>query len=97
VGKAKWLTVVSPEEPDGTELFLEPSDNPAAQAFKKAIFGQGIPLTAFAVDDIRAEYDRLVGHGVAFRSKPTAMGPATIAVFDDTCGNLIQIYQVTGA
>lgn len=95
LGKAKWLTVVSPDEPDGTELLLEPSDNPAAQAFKKAIFAQGIPLTAFVVDDIQSQYERMSKLGVAFRTKPTPMGPTTLAVFDDTCGNYIQIYQVT--
>jgi predicted enzyme related to lactoylglutathione lyase len=93
-GKFRWLTVVSPEEPDGTELLLEPSDNPAAKAFKKAIFGQGIPLQAFAVEDIQEEYRRMKGLGVVFRMKPTKMGEATIATFDDTCGNLIQLYEV---
>ena len=95
VGKARWLTVVSPEEADGTELLLEPSDNPAAKAFKKAIFEQGIPFTAFAVDDVQKEYERMTKLGVVFTVKPTNTGPATIAVFDDTCGNLIQLYQVT--
>lgn len=93
VGQYKWLTVVSPEEPDGTELLLEPSDNPAAKTFKKAIFEQGIPLTAFAVEDIQAEYERLKKLGVRFTMEPTKTGPTTIAVFDDTCGNFIQIYQ----
>lgn len=93
-GKFKWLTVVSPEEPDGTELLLEPDDNPAAKTFKKAIFEQGIPLTAFAVEDIRKEYERMKKLGVVFTTEPTKMGQATIAVFDDTCGNLIQLYQV---
>ena len=94
VGRYRWLTVVSPEEPEGTELVLEPSANPAAQAFKKAIYEQGIPLTAFEVDDIQAEYERMKGLGVIFRSEPIDVGQATIAVFEDTCGNLIQIYQV---
>jgi catechol 2,3-dioxygenase-like lactoylglutathione lyase family enzyme len=93
-GKFKWLTVVSPEAPDEVELLLEPNDNPAARTYQKAIFEQGIPLTAFAVDDVRAEYERMKGLGVAFRTEPTQMGPATVAVFDDTCGNLIQLYQV---
>lgn len=93
VGEYKWLTVVSPENPDGVELLLEPSDNPATQAFKKAIFEQGIPLTAFAVDDLEAEYQRLKSLGVRFSLSPTVMGPTRIAVFDDTCGNYIQIYQ----
>ncbi|MBI5281893.1 MAG: VOC family protein [Candidatus Solibacter usitatus] len=93
LGKAKWLTVVSPEEPEGTELLLEPDHNPAAKAFKKALFEQGIPLTAFAVDDIQAVYDRMLKLGVTFRMKPTKAGGPAIAVFDDTCGNYIQIYQ----
>ncbi len=93
VGQYKWLTVVSPENPDGAELLLEPSDNPATQAFKKAIYEQGIPLTAFAVDDLEAEYQRLKSLGVRFSMPPTEMGPTRIAVFDDTCGNYIQIYQ----
>jgi catechol 2,3-dioxygenase-like lactoylglutathione lyase family enzyme len=94
VGEAKWLTVVSPEEPDGTELLLEPGDNPATRTFKKALFEQGIPLTAFAVDDVQKEFERMKTLGVVFKVNPTDAGPATIAVFDDTCGNLIQIYQV---
>jgi catechol 2,3-dioxygenase-like lactoylglutathione lyase family enzyme len=94
VGKFKWLTVVSPEGPDDIELLLEPNENPAAQTFQKALFEQGIPLTAFAVDDIQKEYERLKSLGVVFRTEPTSMGPATVAVFDDTCGNLIQLYQV---
>ena len=94
VGEAKFLTVVSPEEPDGTELLLEPSDNPAAKTFKKAIFEQGIAATAFAVEDIQKEYERMKKLGVKFAMEPTKMGPVTQAVFDDTCGNLIQIYQV---
>ena len=94
VGQYKWLTVVSPDEPDGTELLLEPSDNPATQVFKKAIYEQGIAATAFAVEDIQKEYDRMTNLGVVFAMPPTPMGPTTAAVFDDTCGNLIQIYQV---
>jgi catechol 2,3-dioxygenase-like lactoylglutathione lyase family enzyme len=93
VGDAKWLTVVSPEGPDDIELLLEPNSNPAARTFQRALFDQGIPLTAFAVDDIRREYERLQARGVVFRQEPTAAGPVTIAVFDDTCGNLIQLYQ----
>ncbi len=93
-GECKWLTVVSPEEPDGAELLLEPSNNSAAQTFKKAIFEQGIPLTAFAVDDIQKEYERLENLGVRFSMQPTKTGEAIIAVFDDTCGNFIQLYQV---
>jgi catechol 2,3-dioxygenase-like lactoylglutathione lyase family enzyme len=94
LGAYKWLTVVSAEEPDGTELLLEPSDNPAAQAFKKSIYDQGIPMAAFFVDNVQAEYERLQKLGVRFTTPPTSMGPTTIAVFDDTCGNLIQIFQV---
>ena len=94
VGQFKWLTVVSPEEPDGPELLLEPSDNPATRVFKKAIFEQGIPFASFAVDDIQKEHDRLTKLGVVFSMAPTKMGPTTVAVFDDTCGNFIQIFQV---
>ena len=93
LGQAKWLTVVSPEGPGDVELLLEPNDNPAAKTFQKAIFDQGIPLTAFAVADTQQEYQRLAALGVKFRTKPTQAGPTTIAVFEDTCGNLIQIYQ----
>jgi catechol 2,3-dioxygenase-like lactoylglutathione lyase family enzyme len=92
-GKFKWLTVVSPEAPDEVELLLEPNDNPAARTYQQAIFEQGIPLTAFAVDDVRKEYERLRALGVAFHTEPTAIGPTTVAVLDDTCGNLIQLYQ----
>jgi catechol 2,3-dioxygenase-like lactoylglutathione lyase family enzyme len=93
VGDYKWLTVVSPDGPAEIELLLEPNENPAAQVFQKALFDQGIPLTAFAVSDIQHEYERLQKLGVAFKSPPEAMGPTLAAVFDDTCGNLIQIYQ----
>jgi glyoxylase I family protein len=93
VGEYKWLTVVSPEGPDDLELVLEPNANPAGKAFQDAMFAQGIPIAAFEVDDIGAEYARLKGHGVAFTREPTPMGPVTIAVFADSCGNLIQIYQ----
>jgi catechol 2,3-dioxygenase-like lactoylglutathione lyase family enzyme len=91
VGEAKWLTVVSPEDPDGVELVLEPSDHPAVKPFKAALVADGIPWTSFAVADVQAEFDRLKGLGVTFTQEPTAMGPVTTAVFDDTCGNLIQI------
>ena len=91
LGEHSWLTVVSPEDPDGTELSLEPDEHPAARPFKEALVEDGIPYTSFAVDDIGAEYDRLVGLGVRFTQPPTNMGPVTTAVFDDTCGNLIQI------
>ena len=93
LGEFRWLTVVSPEGPDDVELVLEPNANPAAKTYQEAIFDQGIPLTAFAVDDIQKEYERLKERGVVFRTKPTKAGPVTIAVFEDTCGNLIQIYQ----
>jgi len=93
VGEFRWLTVVSPEEPEGTELLLEPSDNPATKTFKKALYEQGIPLTSFAVEDIHEEYERMKKLGVNFTMEPTEMGHVTIAVFDDTCGNLIQIAQ----
>ena len=97
LGEAKWLTVVSPEEPNGTELLLEPSSNPAAQNYKKSIFEQGIPAAAFVVEDIQKEYAKMKKLGVEFTMEPTNMGTTTIAVLDDTSGNLIQLYQVTGA
>ena len=90
-GEHSWLTVVSPENPDGTELSLEPDEHPAARPFKEALVEDGIPFTSFAVDDIASEYDRLVALGVRFTQPPTNMGPVTTAVLDDTCGNLIQI------
>jgi glyoxylase I family protein len=93
VGEYKWLTVVSPEGSDDIELSLEPNANPAAKAFQEAMFNQGIPLAAFEVSDIQGEYERLCGHGVAFTRAPSQAGPVTIAVFSDTCGNLIQLYQ----
>lgn len=93
VGEFRWLTVVSPEEPDATELVLEPNAFPAAATYQEALFEAGIPLTALEVEDINREYERLASAGVAFRTEPTDAGGVTIAVFDDTCGNLIQIYQ----
>jgi catechol 2,3-dioxygenase-like lactoylglutathione lyase family enzyme len=93
LGEFKWLTVVSPEDHDGTELLLEPNNNPVALAYQKGIFDQGIPATSFGVTDVRAEYEKLKQRGVTFTMEPTEMGPVTIAVFDDTCGNLIQIMQ----
>jgi len=90
-GAARWLTVVSPEDPDGVELLLEPDSHPAAGPFKRALVADGIPFTSFAVDDVATEYARLEAAGVAFTQPPTPMGPVTTAVFDDTCGNLIQI------
>ncbi len=97
VGKFKWLTVVSPEAPDGTQLLLEPNDNPAAQAYQQALYEQGIPHAAFAVDDIRAEYERLKALAVVFPSEPVDAGGVLQALFDDTCGNRILIYQVLKA
>jgi catechol 2,3-dioxygenase-like lactoylglutathione lyase family enzyme len=94
LGSASWLTVVSPEQPDGTELLLEPSDHPAVRPYKKALVEDGIPATSFAVDDVQAEFDRLRSKGVRFTQEPTQMGAVTTAVFDDTCGNLIQIVQL---
>jgi catechol 2,3-dioxygenase-like lactoylglutathione lyase family enzyme len=96
VGDFRWITVVSPDAPDSTELVLEPNVNPAALAFQTAMHEQGIPLTAFQVDDIAGEYARLREKGVAFTQEPTEAGPVTIALFDDTCGNLIQIFQLNG-
>jgi len=93
VGEFKWMTVVSPEGPDDVELSLEPNANPAAKVFQEAMFKQGIPLAAFEVSDIQGEYTRLVKQGVAFTREPTRMGPVTIAILSDTCGNLIQLYQ----
>ncbi len=94
LGAASWLTVVSPEQPDGTELLLEPSDHPAVGPYKEALVQDGIPAASFAVDDAQAEFDRLRSQGVRFTQEPTAMGGVTAAVFDDTCGNLIQIVQL---
>ena len=91
LGDNRWLTVVSPEDPDGTELLLEPDGHPAVGPFKEALVEDGIPATSFAVDDVRAEHERLAALGVRFTQDPTEMGPVTTAVLDDTCGNLIQI------
>jgi predicted enzyme related to lactoylglutathione lyase len=92
-GEFSWLTVVSPEDPDGTELVLEPNAHPAGAAFQEALFESGTPLTSFAVDDIHSEFERLKALDVTFTTEPTDVGTAIIAVFDDTCGNFIQIYQ----
>jgi catechol 2,3-dioxygenase-like lactoylglutathione lyase family enzyme len=91
LGEDRWLTVVSPQDPNGTELLLEPSSHPAVKPYKQALVEDGIPAAQFAVDDVRAEHERLLGLGVRFTQEPTQMGPVTTAVFDDTCGNLIQI------
>jgi len=91
LGEARWLTVVSPDDPDGTELLLEPDGHPAVGPFKRALVEDGIPCASFAVPDVKAEYRRLRAAGVQFTQEPTQMGPVTTAVLDDTCGNLIQI------
>jgi predicted enzyme related to lactoylglutathione lyase len=93
LGEARWLTVVSLEAPDEVELVLEPNSNPAASTYQQALYEQGIPLTAFAVEDIEAEFSRLKALGVDFLSEPVEAGQVTIAIFDDTCGNFIQLYQ----
>jgi catechol 2,3-dioxygenase-like lactoylglutathione lyase family enzyme len=93
MGKHRWITVVSPENPDGTELCLEPDEHPAVKPFKAALVKDGIPYTAFEVEDVGAEHERLAGLGVRFTQKPTRMGSMMTAVFDDTCGNLIMITQ----
>ncbi len=90
-GPYRWLTVVSPQAPDGVELLLEPSEHPAVGPFKEALVADGIPFNSFGVEDVQAEYERLTGLGVRFVQEPTAMGPVTTAILDDTCGNLIQI------
>jgi predicted enzyme related to lactoylglutathione lyase len=94
VGEYGWLTVVSPEQQDGVELLLEPNDNPAAKTYQEAIFQQGIPATAFFVDNIQEEYEKLKELGVSFTMPPTKVTGSTIAVFNDLCGNLIQINQL---
>jgi catechol 2,3-dioxygenase-like lactoylglutathione lyase family enzyme len=91
LGEARWLTVVSPDNPEGPQLALEPDSHPAAGPFKAALAADGIPVTSFAVDDVHAEYERLRGLGVQFTQEPADMGAVTTAVLDDTCGNLIQI------
>src|ERR1700732_4372714 len=93
VGEYRWITVTSPEGPDELELALEPNANPAGKTFQEAMFSQGIPLAAFEVTDIAGEVARLTAKGVAFTQHPTQAGPVTLAVFADTCGNLIQLYQ----
>ena len=91
LGEHRWLTVVSPQDPDGPELVLEPDQHPAVGPFKKALVADGIPFASFAVDDVRTEAERLRGLGVVFTQEPLTMGPVTTAVLDDTCGNLVQI------
>lgn len=90
-GGAAWITVVSPDEPDGAELLLEPAGHPAVHPYRDALVGDGIPLAQFTVDDVPAEYDRLGGLGVRFTQQPMDIGTHWVAVFDDTCGNLIQL------
>jgi len=97
LGEHRWLTVVSADAPDGVELVLEPDEHPAAKVFKAALVEDGIPFTAFGVDEVEREYERLRNLGVRFTQEPTAMGPVTTAVFDDTCGNLIQIVSPVNA
>jgi predicted enzyme related to lactoylglutathione lyase len=94
LGENFWLTVVSPESPDGPELLLEPSGHPAVKPYRDALAEDGIPLAQFAVDDIEAEHARLTGRGVVFTQPPTDIGTAFVAVFDDTCGNLIQLIEM---
>ena len=93
LGHHRWLTVVSPDDPNGTQLVLEPDEHPAAKPFKAALVDDGIPFTSFAVDDVQKEFERLSRLGVRFTQDPAQMGAVTTAVFDDTCGNLIQIAQ----
>ena len=94
LGEYSWLTVVAPDDPDGVQLLLEPDQHPAARAVKAALVADGIPWTSFAVTDLAAEYERLRGRGVVFTQEPTEMGPVVTAVFDDTCGNLIQLTEL---
>lgn len=91
LGEYRWLTVVAPGDPEGTELLLEPGQHPAVEPFKRALMDDGIPFTSFGVEDVHAEYERLRSAGVHFTQPPVDMGPVTTAVLDDTCGNLIQI------
>ncbi|MCP3032518.1 VOC family protein [Halobacillus sp. A1] len=93
-GEARWITVVSPEDQGGTELLLEPNGHPAAKEYQTRLFEEGIPVTMFGVEDIQKEHERLLESGVEFTMEPTKMGDNTLAVFDDTCGNLIQIMEL---
>lgn len=94
-GAGRWLTLVSPADPDGVQILLEPAGHPAAQAYQKALHEGGIAATSFEVDDIRREHERLAAAGVVFRMNPTKAGMVTVAVLEDTCGNLIQLHEVT--
>lgn len=93
-GEYRWITLVSPEQQEGTELLLEPNQHPAAKAYQKQLFEEGVPVTMFGVEDIHKEYERLLELDVKFFMEPTEVGDITIALFDDTCGNLIQIAQM---
>lgn len=93
LGEASWLTVVSPSEPDGVELLLEPDSHPPVGPFKRALVEDGNPFASFGVDDVQSEYEKLRWAGVVFTQPPVAMGPVTTAVLDDTCGNLIQLAE----
>jgi glyoxylase I family protein len=97
VGEYRWITVTSPEGPDDVELALDPNDRPAGMALQTALFSKGSALAAFVVGDLAGEFKRLTGHGVVFTKEPTPAGPIKLAVFADTCGNLIQIYQRASA
>lgn len=97
MGEVSWLTVVSPDAPNGMELSLEPDSHPAARPFKQALVEDGIPCTSFGVDDVQAEYERLSAKGVRFTQPPTNLGPVIVATLDDTCGNLLQIAQLTAS
>jgi catechol 2,3-dioxygenase-like lactoylglutathione lyase family enzyme len=94
VGEYRWITVVSPEQPDGAELLLEPDAHPAVKPYVQALMSDGIPATSFRVDDLAAEFERLTARGVRFTQDPAEMGPVMTAVFDDSCGNLIQLQQI---
>jgi catechol 2,3-dioxygenase-like lactoylglutathione lyase family enzyme len=96
MGEHRWLTVVGPDDLDGTSISLEPKDHPAVRPFTDALLADGIPFCTLGVDDVQAEHDRLVALGVTFTQPPTAMGPVIVAVLDDTVGNLLQLAQFTG-
>lgn len=97
MGEHRWLTVVDPQQPDGTQISLEPKGHPAVAPFTDALVADGIPFCVLGVEDVQAEYDRLTAVGETFTQPPTAMGPVIVAVLDDTCGNLLQLAQPTGA
>jgi catechol 2,3-dioxygenase-like lactoylglutathione lyase family enzyme len=96
LGEQRWLTIVDPDRPDGTQISLEPKDHPAVAPFTDAVASDGIPFCVLGVDDVQAEYDRLLALGETFTQPPTALGPVIVAVLDDTVGNLLQLAQVTG-